>query len=237
MVVSQVRFSAVFCCFSTMFLLFFCCFFIRFVCCFMQLQTTGGEAAADLKWGFRPAPALPPGLYKEADGRFTGAPAPANYSLNPDPVCTADGCSQALLASPDGRGWATKWASSSSGSLIVAVICDLPRPAVPPKATRAPAEATAALAAATSLGLLKNDDFPLKNDDFPLKNDDFPLKNDDFPLKNGNHQVWWRSPPSMPAGGRPISGRPSPARFSACRLPLQGWNSSTGSSCTYSREY
>ena len=131
------------------------------------LRGSGGEANTPLQWEFRPAPALPPGLFKETkDGeftKFTGAPPPANYTLNPHPVCTGSSCRQVLLASPDGRGWATAWRSVNAtaidhdtdggSSLLLAIACDLPRPAVPSKTTRAIAEANAAVAAAAGLGL------------------------------------------------------------------------------------
>jgi hypothetical protein len=117
------------------------------------LRGSRGEAGATLTWEFRPAPALPPGLFKElAGGGFTGAPPAGNYTLNPAPVCTASSCRQALIASPEGRGWVSAWQRTDSSRLLVAVTSDLPRPVVPPKTIRATAEAVSALAAAVSLG-------------------------------------------------------------------------------------
>lgn len=126
------------------------------------LRGTGGEATTQLQWEFRPAPALPPGLFQATkDGRFSGAPPPANYTLNPPPVCTPSGCRQALLGSTDARGWMTAWQStnlsrvhSSNGTnLLVATACDIPRAGMPPKIIRASAEAEAALAAAADIGI------------------------------------------------------------------------------------
>lgn len=121
------------------------------------LRGSGGEAGAPLAWEFRPAPALPPGLFKELPGgAFTGAPPPANYTPNPDPICTPSSCRQALVASAEGRGWATAWRAGTgdheSQRLLVAVTCDLPRPVVQPKTVRALAEASAALSTATTMG-------------------------------------------------------------------------------------
>ena len=117
------------------------------------LHGSGGEAGATLTWEFRPAPALPPGLFKELPGGgFTGAPPAGNYTLNPRPACTASGCRQALVASPEGRGWVTTWKQTDRSRLLVAVTSDLPRPVVLPKTIRATAEAARALAAAVELG-------------------------------------------------------------------------------------
>ena len=122
------------------------------------MRGSAGEAAATLAWEFRPAPALPPGLFAELPGGvFTGAPPPANYTPNPDPVCTSSSCRQALFASAEGRGWATVWsaetpAGQESQRLLVAVTCDLPRPVVLAKTVRAAAEASAAISAATAMG-------------------------------------------------------------------------------------
>ena len=117
------------------------------------LRGSGGEAGATVTWEFRPAPALPPGLFKELPGGgFTGAPPAGNYTLNPRPACTASGCRQALVASPEGRGWVTTWKQTDRSRLLVAVTSDLPRPVVLPKTIRATAEAARALAAAVELG-------------------------------------------------------------------------------------
>jgi hypothetical protein len=118
------------------------------------LHGRGGEAGAQLAWQFRPAPALPPGLFTElpGGGRFTGRHPAANYTLNPPPVSTATSCRQSLVASAEGRGWVTAWKHTINRRLLVAVTSDLPRPVVGTKSVRAAAEAAQVLEAATALG-------------------------------------------------------------------------------------
>ena len=134
------------------------------------LRGLGGEAGnADLIWHFRPAPALPPGLFKQSISGpytvFTGAAPPPNYTLNPPPTCTANRCQQALQASKQGRGWVTAWATNSGDGndnepvaasaagarLVVAITCDLPTQQREAAALRAADEAAHALAAATAM--------------------------------------------------------------------------------------
>lgn len=142
------------------------------------LRGLGGEAGnVNLTWEFRPAPALPPGLFKQSISGpytvFTGAAPPPNYTLNPPPTCTASRCQQALQASKEARGWVTAWAdttaaddddgdstvpeppsvsASDAGSrLLVVVTCDLPTQQRGEGSLRAPEEATRALAAATAM--------------------------------------------------------------------------------------
>lgn len=111
----------------------------------------GGEAAA-LVWQFHAAPAIPPSMGLKGAEAFA-APEP-DYELNPPPNCTSNGCVQRLLFSSDGRGWATLWRSElKSGSLLVALTADLPRPATLLKTVRAAAEAAGALDAAEQLGM------------------------------------------------------------------------------------
>ena len=134
------------------------------------LAGSGGEAAAALHWHFRPAPALPPGLFREFRGadNFTttvgsalvcdGAcrlPRPdMQYKPNPAAECTSGGpatgsCSQSLLVSPEGRGWVTSWRGAGDGRLLVAITSDIPvRVGIKAKTVRAAAEAKAVLDAA-----------------------------------------------------------------------------------------
>ena len=128
------------------------------------LAGSGGEQHTPLDWTFHPAPALPPGLFREVKDpvtgftRFSGALPPASYIPNPDPVCEGNpakgSCRQALLASEEGRGWVTSWQEttmSPGGGLLVAITSDIPvRVGVKPKAVRAAAEAAAVLASATT---------------------------------------------------------------------------------------
>ena len=54
-------------------------------------------------------------------------------------------------AHKDARGWATAWRGGGAGRLLVSLACDLPRPSVAPKTTRASAEASAGLDAGLAL--------------------------------------------------------------------------------------
>lgn len=137
-----------------------------------ELSGSGGEAGQPLHWDFRPAPALPPGLFSELKDpatnftRFVGATPPSSYTPNPDPVCsgshTTGRCEQSLLASPEGRGWVTAWrAEADRGGggvekLLLTITSDIPvRVGIKPKAVRAADEATSVLSlAAASLGTL-----------------------------------------------------------------------------------
>ena len=127
-----------------------------------SLAGSGGEEGTALTWGFRPAPALPPGLAREIKDpgtdftRFAGTTPPPTYSLNPAPNCsgaaTAGSCQQALLVSKEGRGWVTSWQEAGAGRLLVAITSDIPiRVGVKPKITRAGAEAAAVLSSATAV--------------------------------------------------------------------------------------
>jgi hypothetical protein len=126
-----------------------------------------GEQSSALAWKFVPAPAVPPVLFRQVTDastgftRFTGAAPPPGYRLNPPPECSggpAKGrCTQALLASPEGRGWVTAWAAAGAGRLLVAVTSDIPvRVGVAPKRIRASAEATAVLASAMQANSPRN---------------------------------------------------------------------------------
>ena len=125
------------------------------------LAGSGGEQHTALAWTFHPAPALPPGLYREVKDpvtgftRFSGTLPPPSYTPNPDPVCSGNpakgSCTQALLASEEGRGWVTAWQETTGGRLLVAITSDIPvRVGVKPKVVRAAAEAAAVLASATA---------------------------------------------------------------------------------------
>ena len=136
------------------------------------LAGSGGEDAAALHWDFRPAPALPPGLFREFRGadNFTttvgsslvceGAcrlPRPdMQYKPNPAANCSgspaAGSCRQSLLVSPEGRGWVTSWRGAGAGRIIVAITSDIPiRVGIKAKGVRALAEAKAVLDAAVAL--------------------------------------------------------------------------------------
>ena len=125
------------------------------------LAGSGGERHTALGWTFRPAPALPPGLFREVKDpvtgftRFSGALPPPSYTPNPDPGCSGNpakgSCAQALLASEEGRGWVTAWQETTAGGLLVAITSDIPvRVGIKPKTIRAAAEAAAVLASATA---------------------------------------------------------------------------------------
>ena len=95
--------------------------------------------------------------------QFTGGVGP---NINPFPYrynnprqCvgtnSSGSCRQALLASPEGRGWVTMWrAGGGPGRLLVSVTNDLPVQALlpQPKSMRAADEAAGALASAAALG-------------------------------------------------------------------------------------
>ena len=145
---------------------------IRQVVTIEGLAGSGGEDAAMLHWDFRPAPAVPPGLFREFRGadNFTttvGSPLVCEgacrlprpdmqYKPNPAANCSgspaAGSCRQSLLVSPEGRGWVTSWRGAGAGRIIVAITSDIPiRVGIKAKGVRALAEAKAVLDAAVAL--------------------------------------------------------------------------------------
>ena len=111
---------------------------------------------AELGWEFFAAPAIP--VSSGIKGAEPFSPLPPGYKLNPPVDCGPTSCTQALLASKDGRGWTTAWrrdttTAGSSGRLFVALTSDLPRATnSPPKTVRAVIEAQGVLNAAVKLG-------------------------------------------------------------------------------------